>query len=69
VEYEMQWTVNWFWWKEGQWRQRLRDMEDEERPPGLDCYCHKQMVLWHSLADQAQTKFSTVLGRPLSWDY
>jgi hypothetical protein len=44
-------------------------MEDEERPPGLDCYCHKQMVLWHSLADQAQTKFSTVLGRPLSWDY
>ena len=42
-------------------------MEDEERPPGLDCYCHKQMVLWGSLADQAQTKFSTVLGRPLFW--
>ncbi|KIM74953.1 hypothetical protein PILCRDRAFT_48736, partial [Piloderma croceum F 1598] len=57
VEYEMQWTVNWFRWKEMQWCQRLRDVEDEERPLGLDCYCHKQMVLWSSLADQAQTKF------------
>src|ERR1700727_2605395 len=65
VEHEMQWTVNWFRGKEGEWRKRLQDMEDEERPPGLDCYCHKQMVLWGSLADQAQTKFSTVLGRPL----
>jgi hypothetical protein len=67
VEYEMQWTVNWFRWKEMQWRQRLRDIEDEERPPGLDCYCHKQMVLWSSLAEQAQTKFSAQLGRPVFW--
>jgi hypothetical protein len=54
-----------FCWKEIQWCQRLRDVEGEERPPGLDCYCHKQMVLWSSLADEAQTKFSTKLGRPL----
>ena len=67
VGYEMEWTVNWFRWKEGQWRSRLTDMEDEERPPGLDCYCHKQIVLWSCLADEAQTKFSTVLGRPLFW--
>ena len=65
VEYEMQWTVKWFRWMEMQWRQRLRDVEDEERPPGLDCYCHKQMVLWSTLADQAQTKFSAHLGRPV----
>jgi hypothetical protein len=67
VGYEMQWTVNWFRWKEKQWRSRLMDMEDEESPPGLDCYCHKQILLWSSLADEAQTKFSTVLGRPLFW--
>ena len=67
VELEMQWTVNWFRRKEEGWNKRLRDLEDEERPPGLDCYCHKQMVLWGSLADQAQAKFSTLLGRPLFW--
>jgi hypothetical protein len=67
VGYKMQWTVNWFRWMEGQWRSRLSDLEDEERPPGLDCYCHKQMVLWSSLADQAQTKFTVLLGRPLDW--
>jgi hypothetical protein len=67
IGYEMRWTVNWFRWKEKQWRSRLRDMEDEERPPGLDCYCHKQMQLWGSLADQTQTKCSTALGRPLFW--
>jgi hypothetical protein len=67
LEYEMKWTVTWFQRKVEEWRKRLKDVEDEERPPGLDCYCHKQMVLWGSLADQAQTKFSTVLGRPLFW--
>ena len=65
VESEMQWTVNWFWWKMEQWKKRLIDLADEDRPTGLDCYCHKQMALWHSLAEQAQTKFSTLLGRPL----
>jgi hypothetical protein len=65
VESEMQWTVNWFQWKVKQWRTRLRDLEEDERPPGLDSYCHKQMVLWDSLAEQAQTRFSTLLGRPL----
>ena len=65
VGYEMQWSVKWFWWKEEQWRKRLRDVTDEERPPGLNCYCHKQIVLWGALADQAQAKFSAVLGKPL----
>jgi len=67
VELEMQWTVNWFRKKKEGWRKRLRDLEDEERPPGLDCYCHKQVVLWDSLANQAETRFSTLLGRPLFW--
>jgi hypothetical protein len=48
-----------------QWRLQLNDMEDQDRPPGLDCYCHKQMALWSSLADQAETQFTNVLGRPL----
>jgi hypothetical protein len=61
----MQWTVNWFRWKEEQWSMRLSDTEDEERPPGLDGYCHKQVALWGSLADQAQNQFSTLLGRPV----
>ena len=67
VEYEMKWTVNWFHWKENQWRQWLRDVDDDERPPGLDSYCHKQIALWGSLADQAQDKFSNHLGRPSFW--
>ena len=67
VGYEMQWTVNWFRWKEEQWRLRLNELEDEERPPGLDCYCHKQMALWSALADQAQTQFTGSLGHPLYW--
>ena len=45
----------------------MNDMEDQDRPPGLDCYCHKQMALWSSLADQAETQFTNVLGRPLYW--
>jgi 5-methylcytosine-specific restriction endonuclease McrA len=59
--------VTWFQRKVEEWRKRLKDVEDKERPPGLDCYCHKQMVLWGSLADQAHTKFSAVLGRHLFW--
>jgi hypothetical protein len=41
------------------------DAEDEQRTPGLDCYCHKQMSLWDSLAHEAETKFTNILGRPL----
>ena len=63
----MQWTINSFRWKEEQWRLRLNDMEDQDRPPGLDGYRHKQMALWSSLADQAETQFTNVLGRPLYW--
>jgi len=67
VEYEMKWTVNWFHWQENQWKQRLRDVDDEERPAGLDSYGHKQVALWNALADRAQDMFSTHLGRPLFW--
>ncbi|KAI0245553.1 hypothetical protein BJV78DRAFT_1158538 [Lactifluus subvellereus] len=65
VGLEMEWTVNWFRWKENKWRKRLGNIEDGEWPPGLDCYCHKQMVLWGSLAEQAETKFSSLLDWPL----
>ncbi|KAI0245541.1 hypothetical protein BJV78DRAFT_1137879, partial [Lactifluus subvellereus] len=65
VGLEMEWTVNWFRYKEKEWKKRLGDVEDEERPPGLDCYCHKQMALWASLVDQAEIKFSSLLDRPL----
>jgi hypothetical protein len=67
VEYEMQWTVNWFRWKQKEWHRRLRDLADEERAPGLDCYCHKQIALWDSLADKADAKFSNTLKKPLFW--
>jgi hypothetical protein len=65
VGYEMKWTINWFQWKKDQWRLRLNDTEDEERTPGLDCYCHKQMSLWGSLEHEAETKFTNILGCPL----
>ena len=65
VGYEMQWTVNWFRWKEREWRERLANVTNEDRPPGLDCYCHKQIWLWQTLGDQAHKRFSHVLGRPL----
>ncbi|KIM82916.1 hypothetical protein PILCRDRAFT_69953, partial [Piloderma croceum F 1598] len=67
VEYEMKWTVNWFHWQENQWKQRLRDVDDEERSAGLDSYGHKQVALWNALADRVQDMFSTHLGRPLFW--
>ncbi|KIM76560.1 hypothetical protein PILCRDRAFT_77628, partial [Piloderma croceum F 1598] len=67
VEYEMQWTINWFRWKEGQWRTRLSEVDDEERPPGFDSYCHKQVALWDSLADRAQSQFSALLNQPVVW--
>jgi hypothetical protein len=67
VEREMQWSVNWYRWKEQQWKERLSEIDDDERPPALDCYCHKQMALWGSLAAEAQTRFSAVLGRPVFW--
>ena len=65
VKYEMEWTVNWFHNKAKQWHNRLKDWVKEERAPGLDCYRHKQIVLWSSLADQAEAKFSSTLKRPL----
>jgi hypothetical protein len=67
MKHEMQWTVNWFRWMVGRWRQILDMVKEEERPPRLNCYCNKQMVLWGSLADQAQTKFSKALCQPLYW--
>ena len=62
VELEMGWTLNWFSWKKDQWIRRLDDLVDGERPPGLDCYCHKQVALWDSLSEQAKQKFSTLVN-------
>ena len=62
VELEMGWTLNWFEWKKDQWLRRLDDLEDGERPPRLDCYCHKQVALWDSLSEQAKQKFSTLVN-------
>ena len=45
----MQWMVKLFQWKVEQWWRRLGDVTDEERPPGLDSYCHKQIVMWDTL--------------------
>ena len=33
VGYEMQWMVNWFRWKEGEWKKRLGYVTNEDRPP------------------------------------
>ena len=62
---EMQWMVNWFQWKEEEWRKRLRDVINDERPPGLDSYCYKQIALWGTLADQVHMKFCDVLSKQL----
>ena len=45
VELEMGWTVNWFKQREKQWMERLRQVQDDERAPGMDSYCHKQVAL------------------------
>jgi hypothetical protein len=42
-------------------KERLKDVEDEERPPGLDCYCHKQIGCGVHL--QIRPKQNS----PLSW--
>ena len=61
----MQWMVNWFQQKEGEWKRRLGDVTNDGHPPGLDCYCHKQIAIWGTLANQADTKFSSLMGSPL----
>ena len=58
----MGWTINWFKWRERKWMSRLKEVENDERPPGLDCYCHKQVALWGSLANEAQALFNRALG-------
>ena len=35
VSLEMEWTQNWFQFKEECWRQRLEDLDDGERESGL----------------------------------
>ena len=62
VELEMGWTVNWFRWKKDEWTKRLNDLNVGERPAGLDSYCHKQVALWDSLAEEASQKFSKLLN-------
>ena len=58
----MGWTVNWFRWKKDEWMKRLNDLNVGERPAGLDSYCHKQVALWDSLAEEASQKFSKLLN-------
>ena len=65
VGYEMQWTVNSFRWKAVQWKKRLGEVTDEEQPPRLDSYCHKQIVMWDTLGKRAEAWFSVLLGRQL----
>ena len=65
VGYEMQWTVNSFWWKAGQWKKRLGEVTNEEQPPRLDLYCHKQILMWEMLGQRAVGWFTALLGRPL----
>jgi hypothetical protein len=60
----MQWTVKWFRSREASWRERLEDLEDEERDEGLTCYCYKQMALWRKFGDNTETLFSKILGSP-----
>jgi hypothetical protein len=60
----MQWTVNWFRERESCWRERLENLENEEREEGLTCYCYKQMAVWRKFGDEAETMFSTILGSP-----
>lgn len=65
VEHEMRWTVNWFRWKEMQWKDRLERVRQDLRPLGFDCYCEKQIALWKNLGDTADSKFSAHVERPL----
>ena len=65
VELEMGWTVNWFKQREKQWMERLQQVQDDERAPGMDSYCHKQVALWTTLAKQANERFSALSGHSL----
>jgi hypothetical protein len=60
----MQWTVKWLRERESCCRERLENLEDEEREEGLKCYCYKQMALWRKFGDDAETTFSNILGSP-----
>ena len=64
VRLEMEWTVKWFQSHETSWRERLHDLEDEEREEGLKCYCYKQMGLWKRFGDDAEKLYDTILGSP-----
>ena len=65
VELEMGWTVDWFKWREIQWMERLQQVQDDKRAPGMDSYCHKQVALWMTLVKQASEQFSALLGHLL----
>src|ERR1700749_1526518 len=64
VRLEMEWTVNWFRSRETSWRERLHNLEDQEREAGLICYCYQQMALWRKFGDDAETLYGTILGSP-----
>jgi len=57
---EMEWTQNWFQFKETCWHQRLEDLDDGERESGLQCYCYKQIALWKMLGDDADKLFKVI---------
>jgi len=42
----------------------LNEMDDEERPPGLDVTATSRWRCGVSLANQAETQFTNVLGHP-----
>jgi hypothetical protein len=63
VKLEMQWTINWFRSQEARWMERLDDIQNAEREEGLICYCHKQMGLWRGLGNDAEQRFSEIIGR------
>jgi hypothetical protein len=43
--------------------ERLDDIQNAEREEGLICYCHKQMGLWSGLGNDAEQRFSEIIGR------
>jgi hypothetical protein len=57
----MEWTVNWFRFRETSWRKRVEDLQDGEREEGLRCYCYKQMALWKELGDNADEVFRKLI--------
>ena len=37
-------------------------VKNDDRAPGLECYCYKQIGLWSSLSTLADDRFTDILG-------